>query len=144
MDLIREKHKAVEFHRECWNWIAKIYENVKEERSIDTLLQTFCDNNNIEGADPCCSYDTYMKYKHNCGDCENCPIDWGTFDKTYKVYCDSGLKHPETGENTGWHKLALQASRRHNHEKVREYALIIANLPERLIDNDENKNLIEW
>lgn len=141
MDLIREKHKAVEFHRECWNWIAKMYENTKEERSIDTLLRIFCEKNNVTGADPCCSYDTHIKHKYNCCDCENCPIDWGTFDKTDRIYCDHGLKHPETGEDTGWDRLALKASRSRNHEKVREYALIIANLPERLMYYDRNENI---
>lgn len=132
------KEKTIEHHRQMWNWIAhKCEENSKLGLSITDMMVFYCNENNIKGVDPCCVYNIMvLSVLGLVNQCQFCPILWGTENKCKASYC--------TCSGRGLFAKVVDAEYLKQYVKVKEIALQIANLPERLIDNDENKNLIEW
>lgn len=136
---ILTKEQAIDAHREAWNYVAKKCEqgNLTGIHSVSRMLSEYCEAHNISCDDPCCAYDrqireltgqTTMPSKN----CHYCPIKWGTESSHMSLYC--------CADGLGLYAIAQDASHQKDWNTVKEIAIIIANLPEHLPEDYENKN----
>lgn len=122
MKLTREK--AIELHRNMWNWIADRIEKLKIVVNIYYYKKEYCDINKyyfILHKCFCCEYASrkcYVGYM-----CQMCPLDWES--KTNYMMCENAESE---NDYKGLYALCCKA------ESWQEQAALarqIANLPER-------------
>lgn len=122
------KQKAIELHRDMWNWIAEQYENDSTEEAYDLKTQ-YCRQHgfyHLEHECFCCEYDDQAGVETD-EYCKYCPLLWGTETETTSYYCEC--------DNTGlWSKICkgtVYKTLNIGRQEVIRLAKQIANLPER-------------
>lgn len=115
--------KAIEEHRNMWNWIA---EQTKKNKQC-VSKQNYFDEVKTHQETPylscyCCHYDelhpdTQLK-------CKNCPVIWPTFNNDEIPCCINTI------EKTGLYEQFLDADQKNDWETYAKIAEKIANLPE--------------
>jgi len=128
------KEEMLEHHRQMWNWIASKYEEEsKQGLSLYNMMTIYCNANDITGIDPCCAYNTMIVNMLGLtNQCQFCPILWGTENKCKASYC--------TYNHSGLFAKVIDAELLKKYGKIKELALQIANLPEKIDKEHMNCN----
>lgn len=155
------KERAIELHRDMWNWIASEL-NKNPDAEVHNLknkyiktnpdihkYQEYNDNEDLVHNNCfCCEYavqqanprifanDFDFWKEFNTDFCEHCPLIWGTEDNTEDFFCETGIEHNfealDGKETTGlWNLINNAKEINLTPEEKINIARQIANLPEK-------------
>lgn len=135
------KEQAIQEHRKMWNWIADRLEN-GDAYDIADLKEYYLEGSIYRKEDIinncfCCHYAE--------GNCDNCPLKWGTEDKVTGYFCEDGIDvynffndrfgcipdKINSNFNSGLWYIAYELSQDGYYKEAAVTAREIANLPEK-------------
>lgn len=127
------RKEAIENHRKMWKWIAEKSLERKEKVQKDDY---FAENGKIDWRSVpdlqcyCCHFTKQNELRALV--CDKCPLMWGdnAADNCIDIYVN-GILFEYKGTWSKW-------VREKDYEKAAEYALQIANLPERRMEDENN------
>ena len=160
------KERAIELHRDMWNWIAselnknpdakvcnlknkyiKTNPNIHKYQEYNynedlVYNNCFCCEYALQQANPRMFANDFDFWKEFDTDfCEHCPLRWGTEDNTEDFFCETGLEHNykalDVQKTTGlWQIINYAKEINLTPEEKINIARQIANLPEKRYDNE--------
>lgn len=137
------KEQAITEHRKMWRWIAEETEKRKYVLSKRTYLYVHFGTRLLDMVSDCflCEY-VYGKDNHQeervpiCD--RDCPINWGS--NNFELKSCSNF-HSAYSPYVGWYRCFLSQRTANNWVDAAKYARQIAELPERVTDTEEEKQV---
>ena len=127
------KAKAIEWHRDMWNWIADQLEKPNNSKTVAQLKVQYCDIHEVapEHECFCCAYARQVEQKctpdRQYEYCIYCPVIWNSNRPEYM--CEDG---EWDGDNFGlWIRAEDLSKIKYFRPEAADIARQIANLPER-------------